>query len=96
MRYHLLQKFFEKVVKIKDASFFLSKCLVSIGQHCICIKNITNLKNSRFNHVFQIGQKILISLNLKLYLLLQIFFHPSHHFTSFTAFRRGVKTWGLL
>ena len=34
MRYHLIQKFFEKVVRIKETSFLLSKCLVSIGQHC--------------------------------------------------------------
>ena len=34
MRYHLFQKIFEKVVKIKETSFLLSKCLVSIGQHC--------------------------------------------------------------
>ena len=26
--------FFEKVVKLKETSFLLSKCLVSIGQHC--------------------------------------------------------------
>ena len=32
-------KFFEKVLKIKETSFLLSKCLVSIGQHC----------NSNFN-----------------------------------------------
>ena len=30
-----VQKIFEKVVKIKETSFLLSKCLVSIGQHCI-------------------------------------------------------------
>ena len=34
MRYHLFQKIFEKVVKIKKTSFLLNKCLVSIGQHC--------------------------------------------------------------
>ena len=34
MKYHLFQKFFEKVVKIKETSFLLSKCLVSIGQDC--------------------------------------------------------------
>ena len=34
MRYHLFQKFFEKVVKIKETSFLLSKCLVSIAHHC--------------------------------------------------------------
>ena len=34
MRYHLFQKFFGKMVKIKETSFLLSKCLVSIGQHC--------------------------------------------------------------
>ena len=30
-------KFFEKVGKIKETSFLLSKCLVSIGQHCRCM-----------------------------------------------------------
>ena len=40
MRYHLFQKFFEKVVKIKETSFLLSKCLVSIGQHCNNSKGI--------------------------------------------------------
>ena len=35
MKYHLFQKFFEKVVKIKETSFHLSKCLVSIGKHCM-------------------------------------------------------------
>ena len=34
MRYHLFQKFFEKMVKIKETSFLLSKCLVSIAHHC--------------------------------------------------------------
>ena len=34
MRYHLFQNYFEKVVKIKERSFLLSKCLFSIGQHC--------------------------------------------------------------
>ena len=34
MRYHLFQKTFEKVVKIKETSFLLSKCLISISQHC--------------------------------------------------------------
>ena len=34
MRYHLFLKFFEKVVKIKETSLLLSRCLVSIGQHC--------------------------------------------------------------
>ena len=36
MRYHLFLKFFEKVVEIKETSFLLSRCLVSIGQHCKC------------------------------------------------------------
>ena len=39
MRYYLFEKFFEKVVKIKETSFLLSKCLISIAHHC-------NLKNS--------------------------------------------------
>ena len=30
MKYHLFQNIFEKVVKIKETSFLLSKCLVSI------------------------------------------------------------------
>ena len=34
MRYHLFQKFFVKMAKIKEMSFLLSKCLISIGQHC--------------------------------------------------------------
>ena len=34
MRYHLFQKVFEKMVKIKETSFLLSKCLVSIAHHC--------------------------------------------------------------
>ena len=34
MRYHLFQKFFGKMVKIKETSFLLSKCLVSITRHC--------------------------------------------------------------
>ena len=34
MRYHLFQKFFGKMVEIKKTAFLLSKCLVSIGQHC--------------------------------------------------------------
>ena len=34
MRYHLFQQFFEKVVKIKETLFLLSKCLVSIARHC--------------------------------------------------------------
>ena len=34
MRYHLFQKFFGKMVKIKETSFLFIKCLVSIGQHC--------------------------------------------------------------
>ena len=29
-------KFFEKVVKIKETSLLLSKCLVLIAHHCIC------------------------------------------------------------
>ena len=34
MRYHLFQKVFGKMVKIKETSFLLSKCLVSIARHC--------------------------------------------------------------
>ena len=34
MRYHLFQKFFGKMVKIKETSFLLIKCLVSIAHHC--------------------------------------------------------------
>ena len=34
MRYHLFQKFFEKVVEVKEMTFFLRKCLISIAQHC--------------------------------------------------------------
>ena len=34
MRYHLFQKFFGKMVKIKETSFLLNKCLVSIAHHC--------------------------------------------------------------
>ena len=34
MRYHLFKKFFEKVVKIKEMSFLLSKCKNSIAHHC--------------------------------------------------------------
>ena len=34
MRYHLFQKFFGKMVKMKETSFLLSKCLVSIAHHC--------------------------------------------------------------
>ena len=42
MRYHLFQKFFGKMVKIKETSFLLSKCLVSIAHHCIC--SVTGLE----------------------------------------------------
>ena len=35
MRYHLFQKIFEEVVKIKETSFLLSKCLISIAHNCI-------------------------------------------------------------
>ena len=35
MRYHLFQKVFGKMVKVKETSFLLSKCLVSIAHHCI-------------------------------------------------------------
>ena len=45
MRYHLFQKFFEKVIKIKEMSFLLSKCLISIAHHCIC-KDNSNVKIS--------------------------------------------------
>merc|ERR1711928_93648 len=34
MRYHLFQKLFGKMVNIKETSFLLSKCLVSITHHC--------------------------------------------------------------
>ena len=34
MRYHLFKKFFEKVVKIKETSFLLSRCNISIAHHC--------------------------------------------------------------
>ena len=37
MRYHLFQKFFEKVIRIKETSFLLSKCLVSIAHHYMYI-----------------------------------------------------------
>ena len=33
MRYHLFKKFYEKVVKIKETSFLLSKCKNSIAHH---------------------------------------------------------------
>ena len=44
MKYHLFQKFFEKVVKIKETSFLLSKCLVSIAHHCsiVCFHSGAN------------------------------------------------------
>ena len=35
MRYHLFQNICEKVVELKETSFLLSKCLVSIGQHTV-------------------------------------------------------------
>ena len=34
MRYHLFLTIFGKVVKIKQTSFLLSKCLFSIAHHC--------------------------------------------------------------
>ena len=34
MKYHLFLTIFGKVVKIKQTSFLLSKCLVSIAHHC--------------------------------------------------------------
>ena len=34
MRYHLFQNFFGKMVKMKETSFLLSMCLVSIARHC--------------------------------------------------------------
>ena len=34
MRYHLFLKFFGKVVKVKQTSSLLRKCLVSIAHHC--------------------------------------------------------------
>ena len=62
MRYHLFQKFLEKVVKIKETSFRLSKCWIHFAQHCIffaegasiscdfdhCFKHITHLT---WNHI---------------------------------------------
>ena len=33
MRYHLFKKLIENVIKIKETSFLLSKCLVSIARH---------------------------------------------------------------
>ena len=34
MNYHLFQKLFGKMIKIKKMSFFFIKCLVSIAHHC--------------------------------------------------------------
>ena len=34
MRYHLFQKFFGMKVEIKETSFLLCKCFVSIAHHC--------------------------------------------------------------
>ena len=34
MKYNLFQKFCKKVVKIKETSFLLSKCCISIAHHC--------------------------------------------------------------
>ena len=34
MRYHLFQKLYGKMFKIKEMSLLLSKCLVSIAHHC--------------------------------------------------------------
>ena len=44
MRYPSLQKCFEKVVEIKEMSFLLSKCLVSIAHHCISKYLLPKLK----------------------------------------------------
>ena len=62
MRYHLFQKFFEKVVKIKETSFLLSKCLVSIGQHCTakCIFHSTvvlQIQICEFKKSLEIGSQ---------------------------------------
>ena len=35
IRYHLFKTFFGKMVEIKETSFLISKCLVSIAHHCI-------------------------------------------------------------
>ena len=52
MRYHLFQKFFEKVVKIKGTSFLLSKCLVSIAHHCMGYPiSLIPMKASKTNKV---------------------------------------------
>ena len=41
----------EKVVKIKETSFHLSKCLVSIGKHCTKLRNnFLKLNFSKTNH----------------------------------------------
>ena len=61
MRYHLFQKAFGKMVKIKETSFLLSKCLVSIGQHCMIssnlflLFNINYIKSWMYSKLIEIG-----------------------------------------
>ena len=38
MRYHLFQKFFGKMVKIKETSFVSTKGMRLIFGNCICLK----------------------------------------------------------
>ena len=53
MRYHLFQKVFGKMVKIKETSFILSKCLVSIARHCMPLESTPihlNIKKKMIIH----------------------------------------------
>ena len=45
MKYHLFQKVFKKMVKIKETSFLSSKCLVSVARHCSKVPNV--IKNHK-------------------------------------------------
>ena len=49
MRYHLFQKFSKKVVKMKETSFLLSKCLVSIAHHCI---HSLSIPQAVYTHIY--------------------------------------------
>ena len=46
MRYHLSQKFFEKMVKIKETSFFFTRKMDFFERHCNCTYVLFKLSNS--------------------------------------------------
>ena len=60
MRYHLFQKVFGKMVKIKETSFLLCKCLVSIAHHCI--KFSLGVGLLRFAQIFAMERSDIVTL----------------------------------